>query len=649
MELTFWRLAPRSWRRSLPWRLFLCSLVLCLELQSSVCKSEVHSSSLLRAAGERGAPVLTPEGFSDQTAYVGLDQLGDVGALVAFGDFSRDMFLDLVLVNPQAMQGALVAVWDHENFRFVQKNGIQLPRASLSLASVASADFNNDGILDILAVADNAQAFIFYGDGSGSFTSDFDDTAAGMPGNVSSSDMKTLSQMSPNFLIFDANGDLKPDILSIIPNRGAVLHTALDDPGMWRTTPWNQNLWTSCSVVNDASPAFVDLNGDCLPDLLIPSSCGLHVWLNAGPQGSFADVTTASSTYKLIGSSVWDPNRGDGRLAFADFNGDGTIDIAFHNVRQNTINVLVNVQRIRTYGQLCEPDPHWALNRLVAATDATVIASELSNSFRVPPTLRVGDFNYDGLPDLVVVGEGDAVVLYGNTGRWGKAQRGDKDVALFKPFESDSVLKDSGKNAIAACFFDTDESGRQDILVLTKSGKMRLIWNNYIQKAESLFFKGTALSALPYFGRKPPPFAPVPGATFKLSFATPESHVLLACSQCPESSFLALQTCNCFFGLVRISNYIEQVALGTGKYTRSWENLMPNSVVVVWPQDAVQTGSWWIEYFTQRRGGQMLGVVIALCVLLLLLAISIYYLFWKEFQEDRLQKYGRVDVFNFRS
>jgi len=209
---------------------------------------------------------------------------------------------------------------------------------------------------------------------------------------------------------------------------------------------------------------------------------------------------------------------------------------------------------------------------------------------------------------------------------------------------------------VAAAFFDVDESGRQDIVVVHREAGTRAVWNNYVQRAESLFFKSTALSSVRYQDQlnesssssRTKAYVGSHGATFELSFRAADGQKHASCAQCAGGGggSLALQTCNCFFGLMRMSNYIEEVAMGVGRATRTWANMMPNAVTVVWPLRASSEKEWWMEYFTQRRGGQMLGVVIVLCVILAVLAVVIWYLTWKEAKQDARDAYYRAAAIN---
>eukprot|EP00170_Pyropia_yezoensis_P005148 contig_21044_g5162 len=147
-----------------------------------------------------------------------------------------------------------------------------------------------------------------------------------------------------------------------------------------------------------------------------------------------------------------------------------------------------------------------------------------------------------------------------------------------------------------------------------------------------------------------PAAAAAAGVSFKITFASRAGHERHACSQCPQSAHFALQPCACVFGLLHISNYIQEMAVGAGAASRSWANLMPNSLAVVWAAPAADPDGWWMEYFTQRRGGQMRGVVVALAVGLGVCGAGIAYLRHQERKEDweeRRERSERVSLFNF--
>jgi FG-GAP-like repeat len=359
---------------------------------------------------------------------------------------------------------------------------------------------------------------------------------------------------------------------------------------------------------------------------------------------------------------VWSNERGDGHATFADFNGDGRIDIAVPNVDLSQVILSLNNQVGRSFGELCTPDPDWTLHSYVALSDVRLADTILGPSL-APSAIHTGDYNYDGLMDILAINADTGVVElyeasvlsddgYGPNLSRRQNRNGRPPLLQFQRVSGDPVLS-SLEDPVAAAFFDIDESGRQDILVVQAHGT-RLIWNNYNNIADSEFFKATGVnvnavdatesgrSKRQTQGRISPSschsFVPMVGTTVKIAYdgrAGREQHV---CTQCPQTSFLALQPCNCHFGIRRIANYIEEMAMGGGGGVHSWSALMPNAMAIVWPVDGTR-GHWRVAYFTNSCGRQMLGVVAVLGVTLILLGVVITYLVGRE-RADELKTPG---------
>lgn len=49
----------------------------------------------------------------------------------------------------------------------------------------------------------------------------------------------------------------------------------------------------------------------------------------------------------------------EGRLTFADFNGDGAMDILFPDSQNREVVLLLNKQVPKRFGSLCDRDPNW--------------------------------------------------------------------------------------------------------------------------------------------------------------------------------------------------------------------------------------------------------------------------------------------------
>lgn len=625
------------------------------------------------SAAARGAPATTPAGFSDQSAYVGLSA---AGALVAVGDFDRDRFVDLVMLNSGTLRDVSVMFWDHDAYAFRHRgHGVRLGELDEQekkdgikplgkVVGVHVGDFGNDGTLDLI-LHDGEQGRMFFGDGNGNFNA---------------STPLVIPEMPRESAVIDANANLVPDIFVAFRNgtrgfwvferkaeaRQGEVADPVSQEGVIQFKPWpggenRASDGTDCVVVDPVSISFVDMDGDCLPDLVIPTSCGMEVWSNPATSNRkfwelSANRSSSGSDLKLLGLEVFNSAHGDQSMAFADFNSDGTIDIAVPNRKRQDLLIHLNRQKKRDAEALCTKDPEWRLDRRTGLSTGMNLrptkVGRLFSSIEVPPSLHVGDPDLDGMPDIMVIdGSSGRPALFRNEGLWDDKHLRDSHFKRIDRKE-ETGLSSGNNGAVTAMFFDTDESGRQDILVVRGGNETRLIWNHNQQEADSLFFKGTMLSGLPY-RRVPRPFAPVAGNTFKLLYRErgSRSHVTRVCSQCAQGGLWQLRPCNCQFGMMQIANYIETLWAGGGAGARSWTNLMPNSMAVIWAETAEGRGDsslWWMEYFTQRRGSQMLRVSALLVASLAVLAVAILFLQQKERKQDREEdEQERVRLFNF--
>lgn len=634
-------------------------------------------------AATRGAPPSTPAGFSDQSSYV---QLSSSGALVAVGDFNRDRFIDLVMLNSKTLRDVSIMFWDHNAFSFEHRGrGISLKdfeeeekkkniTPMRNIIGVHVGDFGNDGTLDLL-LHDGDQGRLFYGDGTGNF---------------SATQPLVIPELPRTSAVIDANADLIPDVFVAFTNgtRGfwafqpdanlsarqgeTSLETAQrtsEEVAMKQKGRLTFEEWPGgqirdadgrlCEVVDPVSIAFVDLDGDCLADLVIPTSCGVEVWSNpAGAGKAFWELKASrsgASDLKSMGLEVFNHAHGDRSMAFADFNSDGTIDIAVPNSNRQDLLIHLNMQKKRRIDELCVKDADWTLARRVGMSTGmnlrTAKVGGLLNHVDVPGSLHIGDYDLDGLPDILSIDASSTrPVIFRNLGKWEDRKTQNPN---FKRMErkEEQGLSNGNSGAVSGMFFDTDESGRQDVLVIRNGNETRLIWNNMREETDSLFFKGTVLSGLPY-RQSPRPFSPVAGNTLKVSYMErgSRSRVTRVCSQCGQGGLWQLRVCNCQFGLMQIANYIEALWVGAGGAQRQWANLMPNSMAVVWAEKGESSSNasgWWMEYFTQRRGGQMLRVSALLVASLAVLGVAILVLQQKESKEDREEEQERIRLFNF--
>ncbi|PXF41248.1 T-cell immunomodulatory protein [Gracilariopsis chorda] len=643
------------------WMLLLATFASCAYAQFSIFTNPFSQDSIMRASpNARSAPANAPHGFSDQSAYVGLSASG---ALVATADFNQDRFVDLLMLDTKSLRRLSVMQWQHDSFSF-QHTGAGIDLHSVPLVSnlkppfrkisgVHVGDFGNDGRVDVL-VMDGTQGLLFFSDGDANFN-------ASSPVHI--------AELPPTNAMVDADGDLVPDIFVAFENgtrgfysyerRYSVRERRFDQSGSIKFHEWKHGV-KGCdgaqSIVRQRSViGFADMDGDCLPDLVIGTRCGLEVWFNgARSNKAFWQLRANSSDVRMFDKSVFDDEGGDHAMSLADMNSDGTMDILMANKQRKDVRVHLNEQRRRAVGQLCTAAEEWKLRRVqaVGAGELTLKEGRLGPLFggiSVPCALRVGDYDLDGWADVVAVDASTELpVLFRNSGDWSHSR-------ALKRVERkiERGLQKGNGGAVSVGFFDTDESGRQDLVVVRGGNETRLVWNNVLGEWDRMFFKGTVLSALG-FRLEERPFAPVAGNSVKLSYAERghRKRRRRVCSQGGASGYggWVMSAGSCTFGMANIANYVEELWVGGGKNSRAWTGLMPNSMAVVWAEGGGEgdASAWWMEFFTQRRGGPMLRVVAALMGSLLVLAAVIGALQHAERKRDlREAARHRLRLFSF--
>ncbi len=303
-------------------------------------------------------------GNGDGTFVSGGAYRAGVGPVaVVVGDFDGDGNLDIVVastVSPAGIGGQIVVLRGNGDGTFQPPVFTQLIGTPTALAG--GIDYNGDGIPDLLVgeAGDGRTSgiYVLLGNGDGTFQqgAHFPLLNAGRPTAVTA--------------IGDVDGDGVPDIAATVATPGGQGFVAV-----WLSSDPSQAPQFYPVGIKPSSIVAADFNGDFITDLAVANT-GVNIAVGSvsilygNGDGTFQDAVNYPAGP--------DPTN----LALGDFNGDGVTDLAVTNPIPGTVRGGVAILYGDGQGGFSKPDFY------LAGSGSTGLA--------------VGDFNGDGLDDLIV-------------------------------------------------------------------------------------------------------------------------------------------------------------------------------------------------------------------------------------------------------
>jgi enediyne biosynthesis protein E4 len=238
--------------------------------------------------------------------------------------------------------------------------------------SVAFADYDNDGFIDVFVTNDNEENFLFHNRGDGTF-----EEVGVIAGVALLNSGKPVSGMGTDFRDYDNDG--LPDISVVdLANETFPLFRNLGG-GLFEDATYHSRLSTLTAARSGWSTGFFDLNNDGWKDLFTTCS---HVDDNVQmfqattykqPNAIFANLgdRTFGDVSAQVGEEFQVPRAHRG-CAFADFNNDGKIDV-----------IVVSLQDRAELWENVSPDPNnWIILKLTGTK---------SNRDGIGARVRIGD------------------------------------------------------------------------------------------------------------------------------------------------------------------------------------------------------------------------------------------------------------------
>jgi hypothetical protein len=382
---------------------------------------------------------------------------------IAVADFNKDGNVDMVVTNSDGSSQIVTYMGGNGDGTFRAARGIVTGLQTLYLET---ADVDGDGNPDLIAGSfTNGTLRVLFGNGKGGFSSGRDYPANGL----------STSSGAQAFALADVNGDGKPDIVTVNSTGGFVQVLYNDGNGRFDLS----NSYDTGKIPTDVQAA--DLNGDGHADVVeINSADGtLGVLLGNG-----------DGTLQPMQSYNLGADKHPQRLVLADVNGDGNLDAITANNGDGTVSVLLGngdgtFQAARSFAAggspvdlaVADMDQDGKKDLVVGnavINTVSILRGDGSGGFAAPVAypassninaLAVGDVNHDGFPDVVTVG-GNVAVLR-NDGKGG--------LLPIKILNSGGSLDVYVPVGVRVMLKDVNHDNNPDILVVDKSNSQLVV------------------------------------------------------------------------------------------------------------------------------------------------------------------------------
>lgn len=544
------------------------------------------------------------------------------GLIAAYGDFNSDELTDVFVIKNNFKTVEILFADDEKP---LLRSGLTCDYENLKITSVVPGDFDGDAFMDVMITAidkktDKLNVFINWGG------------ATYM--NCSSEDSPIISDLNGEPLALDYNKDMIIDLFGLTKENHRtfwIFNKGREDP---TTVIMKSN--KKDEMQSPHAHAYLDLNKDFTADLFITTKEGFEIWYGY----EHAEGFTYNQTIKLplgnddmiIGQTIFFDIELKGNMNFV-------IPVCFDRKCLNSTILIYAGNRFHDL-QVNFKDPdniQWGF-----------VVPEKSQPYTSAITLRGGDFNMDGYPDLLVT----LSHLYSHTQTFllenipcertcGPLSR--TFIVKWKalaPFMNGTVM---------GAFYDFYQDGILDVILTEKIGDKHkpVAFLNSLDY-DSNFVKVIVLTGLKN-KKNPAKLTPLgekkctygtnlPGPRIEYKTTTPGGKPQHGASaQLPQSAYFSLNLPYTIFGLGRTPNFVDTLTVGLSNHSRVWTQLIPNSQMIVIPWPIEHPEKWKAQLFVTPSKLIWMSVIAlgGTCVIIMFIIIGLYI---KEKREDKIER-----------
>uniref|UniRef100_A0A1Q3FHF8 Putative t-cell immunomodulatory protein n=1 Tax=Culex tarsalis TaxID=7177 RepID=A0A1Q3FHF8_CULTA len=394
------------------------------------------------------------------------------------------------------------------------------------------------------------------------------------------------------------------------------------------------------------SHAIIDLNKDFTADLVLATMGGFEIWHGTEDEEAFVyshEIPLIVGNYDAhIGQAIFLDVELDGSLLMVvplcfDAKCRNSTIFVHHGNHFHDLHIDFKDDHNEVWGFVTPEHDNWA-NQVIS--------------------LRGGDFNLDGYPDLLATlsktpGQTQTFLLENVPCEKLACSHMKRTFAIrwkaLAPFANGTLM---------GSFYDFYNDGVLDVILVEKTanGTRPVAFRNSLDY-DANFVKVIVLTGLSNrtgpkkrtpLGRKKRTYGTnLPGPRIEYNTTTQDGDPQHGASaQLPQSAYFALHLPYTTFGLGRTPNFVDSLTVGLSNHSRTWTQLIPNSQMIVVPRPIDQTDKWKAQLFVTPSKLILMSVVAlgGICLVILLLILILYA---KEKREDRIQRSLEAHRFHF--